>query len=95
LFSVGLAGIVAPDRYTDQELNMNVVLLSMIRAAIKPYVLPSHLTVDELEREAYDYMVEYSTSADKAVRDVIDEYHQGAAEEADARRNGDWDYGQE
>jgi len=58
-------------------------------------ILPDHATAQEVINEAVEYATSYKCSAADAVRDVIDEYHQGAAEAADSLRNGDWDYGRE
>jgi hypothetical protein len=56
---------------------------------------PDHADADGFLAEVKLYSTEYNVSLEKAFRDVSDEYEQGAAEEADARRNGDWDYGRE
>jgi hypothetical protein len=64
-------------------------------AIIATLVLPSHLTAEALAAEAEEYAESYSVSIEIAIRDVIDQYHQGAAEEADAFRNGDLHWGRE
>lgn len=65
---------------TDQEIKENA---------------PDHADADEFLTEVKLYSREFKVSLETAFRDVSDEYAQGAAEEADARRNGDWDYGRE
>lgn len=49
----------------------------------------------KIAEEVKTYASEQNCSFDDALRDVNDAYAQGAAEEADARRSGDWDYGRE
>jgi hypothetical protein len=58
-------------------------------------VLPDHADKESVCLEAAEYMNSYKCDAATAVRDVLDAYHEGAADAADARRNGDWDYGRE
>jgi hypothetical protein len=67
----------------------------IIASVVGDSILPEHATAQEVIDEAVEYAASYQCSAEIAVRDVIDEYHQGAAEAADALRNGDWDYGRE
>jgi hypothetical protein len=56
---------------------------------------PDHADPEAFLEEVKQYSTGYNVSLSTAFHDVSDEYAQGAAEEYDARRNGDWDYGRE
>lgn len=67
----------------------------VIEAIIADTVLPDHANEADIVNEAMEYAESYKCDEATAVRDVIDAYYEGAADSADARRNGDWDYGRE
>jgi hypothetical protein len=69
--------------------------MNFIRNLIAAKKLPPHLSVDTLIDEAETYQQSYKCDLETAIDDVIDAYNEGAADDADARRNGDWDYGRE
>lgn len=74
---------------------MSAVNLASVWTLVQDVMIPDGLTLEGFAEEVTEYAGSYGCSVETAIRDVIDAYNEGAADEADARRNGDWDYGRE
>ena len=77
------------------DFDVAAVATQIARVLISTKKLPPHLTAEMLLEEAREYSAGHNCDLQTSIEDVLDEYYQGAAEAADAMRNGDWDYGRE
>ena len=57
--------------------------------------LPEGVEESDVVDEAVEYATSYKCTAAIAVRDVMDEIYEGAADSAAALRTTDWDWGRE